>query len=110
MNEEIKVRRCSLACPSLAAHACSPGNTPAQTMLDDALVAAELAKAEEAAARNGSRLEREAARVLRERAQLLEKSASLESKALQSQWHQARPAHAARPARAATRQPCTRVR
>jgi hypothetical protein len=59
-------------------------------LLDDALVAAELAKAEEAAARNGSRLEREAARVLRERAQLLEKSARLESKALQSQWHQAR--------------------
>ena len=65
-------------------------------MLDDALVAAELAKAEEAAARNGSRLEREAARVLRERAQLAEKSARLESKALQSQWHQARLARAAR--------------
>ena len=65
-------------------------------MLDDALVAAELAKAEEAAARNGSRLVREASRVLRERAQLQEKSARLESKALQSQWNQARPACAAR--------------
>ena len=64
-------------------------------MLDDALVAAELAKAEEAAARNGSRLEREASRVLCERAQLLEKSASLESKAMRLQWHQARPARAA---------------
>lgn len=59
-------------------------------MLDDALVAAETAKAGEAAARSGSRLECETSRVLRERAQLLEKSARLESKALQSQWHQVR--------------------
>ena len=44
----------------------------AQALLNNALSAAENAKAEEAAARNGSRLEREAARVLRERAQLVE--------------------------------------
>ena len=57
-------------------------------MLDDALVAAELARSDEAAARCGSRLERESARVLREKLRVAEADAAR----VQAEWRAVRSA------------------